>query len=315
MNRDDEPQARRPNEPTPPAGNGDAEIPFAQLSAYLDDPSDFGPDERARLDAYLTTPEGAARVAEVRLLANGLRDLPQVEPPRSFRLSPAQVGAREPVVLRETPTWYARHGDKLRWATAAAALLFVLVVSADLLTHGITPGSDDMDSAPASDLRQESQPVTGGGQSEATSTTSAAEAAEAEATATSETMALTTEDATEEGQPPPQATPGTGEAATEPAGGDDAAQDPAPTIAGDGASTPAGDATPSPEGTTQSDMAFLTETEESEAVNDDDSERAAQVESDESRAGWRIAEFSIVVVLVMLLTLLAVLPRVASRRG
>jgi hypothetical protein len=320
--RDDEPQARRSDAPTPESehsGQRDAWVPFATLSAYLDDPSDFELAEQTRLDAYLTTPEGAARVAEVRLLATGLRDLPQVEPPRSFRLAPEQVGARAPVVLRETPNWYARHGDKLRWATAAAALLFVLVVSADLITHGVTPGSDDMDSAPASSFSE--APASGGAQAEATATTSAAQA---EATAGEDTMALMPEDATEEGQPPPEGTPGADEAGTEPASGD-AAEDASATQADgesgernatEGEATPAGEATPVPEGTAQTEQAMLVETEDADAANEaGDSERVAQSEPDSSRSSWRIAEFSIVVVLVVLLTLLAILTRLARRRG
>src|SRR5262245_13304598 len=118
--RDDDARADNQNEPTPGQEAGaEARIPFAMLSAYLDDPSDFTVEERARLEAYLATPEGAARTAEVRLLAVGLRELPQVEPPRSFRLTPAQVELPRPVVLRETPQWYARYGATLRWATAA----------------------------------------------------------------------------------------------------------------------------------------------------------------------------------------------------
>lgn len=338
--RDDD--ARADNQDTPTSGSdaaGAARISFATLSAYLDDPSDFAPDEQARIEAYLATAEGAARVAEARMLAGGLRELPQVEPPRSFRLAPKQVELPQPVVLRETPQWYARHGAVLRWATAAAALLFVLVLSADLISNGVAPtGSDDeaapLTSAPSSGGAAEPASTTGASAAEPTATTSAANAAEdAAATMAEASSQLTQEEPTEQGPPPPAATPA---AAGTPAPTGDTAEDQAATpvaTAGDEGATGGQDdaarnsaePTPSPAASTEAEQSELGATEDADATAPVEqtappealgfSETSEPGASAASRSGWRTVEFSILAVFVVLLALLVILPRWGSRRA
>lgn len=327
--RDDEARAEQSNAPTPPFNvPSDGRLSFAALSAYLDDPSDFAPAERTRIELYLATAEGTARVAEVRLLAGGLRELPQLEPPRSFRLTPEQVELPRPLVLRETSHWYARHGAALRWATAAAALLFVLVVSADLITHGVQPSGSDDEAQPLTSASDTS--TSAGGAAEATATSAAVSAAESEPEATQGEAAptevadaqLPLEDATEESVPPPAPTPapaGTGEvteglSSTEAATEDEEAAD-----GQDGTARNSTEAQPTlaSEPTPQTEQAMLEDSDDFDATADAEVvalAEAGEQESSSSRLSWRAVEFSIVVVFVVLLALLVILPRWGSRR-
>lgn len=134
------------------------------LAGYLDAPDDFTASERAAIAAHL---EGCAAcrttVAELQTLVAALAALPEVEPARSFALTPAMVGqmehartptlprseprgAKQPVVVQQSSVWYARQMRAVRWATAVAAVLFVLVLTVDFTSNqsGLTPGRDDV---------------------------------------------------------------------------------------------------------------------------------------------------------------------------
>lgn len=103
------------------------------LSAYLD--GELSPEEEAWLEERLVTdPELQQQLESLRQTVALVRDLPQVEPPRNFLLSPSMVAPpREP---RERPVrrWLA---PALSFATAVSALLCAAVLGASLLTGGL----------------------------------------------------------------------------------------------------------------------------------------------------------------------------------
>lgn len=97
------------------------------LSAYLD--GRLAPPERRRVEEHLAACARCRQeLEELRTVVRALRGLSQVPAPRSFRLSPAQVEAARPAAR---PAWaYGALGT----ATAAATILFVVLLSGDLLT-------------------------------------------------------------------------------------------------------------------------------------------------------------------------------------
>jgi anti-sigma factor RsiW len=103
--------------------------------------------EKAELDAMLEQDAGLrAQLDELRSTREQLRALPLLHPPRALTLTPAMVGGlRSP---RAFPSWPMALGSAL------AALAFFFLVSRDLMTGGLTPGS----AAPA--LFQVPQPAT-----------------------------------------------------------------------------------------------------------------------------------------------------------
>jgi anti-sigma factor RsiW len=97
------------------------------LSAYLD--GMLEPQEQERLEVRLgREPELRKQLEGLRLTVRALGDLPRVEPPRNFILSPAMVRERKPVRPKRKPRTWPIFG----WATAVAALLFVLVFGGDV---------------------------------------------------------------------------------------------------------------------------------------------------------------------------------------
>ena len=125
---------------------GEANRPLAELlSTYLDDRESLSSTEIEHVEVLLEQDEAARQsYAELEVITRELSSLPSIESPRSYHLSAEMVGAPEPIALQETPAWYARHAATVRWATAAAAILFAFVLGADLIVNGVfsDPNSD-----------------------------------------------------------------------------------------------------------------------------------------------------------------------------
>jgi len=100
----------------------------AKLSAYLD--GRLSPDRSRRLDEHLRSCDPCRRrLADLRALAEALREMPEAPVPRSFALTPEQVRGVRPVrpyapVGRLYPVF--------RNAAAAAAVLLFASVGADI---------------------------------------------------------------------------------------------------------------------------------------------------------------------------------------
>jgi len=111
-----------------------------QLSLYLD--GELSPKEAADTEALLTKNAEARRTLEefsaTRML---MRSLPEVRPPRNFGLTPEMAG------IREKSTAY----PIFRFATAIAAVGFVILVGLDVLVSGATLGAR----APAMDAQMD----------------------------------------------------------------------------------------------------------------------------------------------------------------
>lgn len=83
-------------------------------------------------------------VQDLRVVVSLLAELPQPEPARSFRLTPAMVPARP---LRRDPG-YLRLQQGMRWAAAVAAVLLLLVFGTDIVIHRAgVPAADRMSTA------------------------------------------------------------------------------------------------------------------------------------------------------------------------
>jgi len=97
------------------------------LSAYLDDM--LGGSERVRLEARLAQePALRERLEGLRMTVEALAALPALDVPRNFILSPAMAAQPRPAPRpRRRQTW-----PVFGWATAAAALLLVVVLAGDL---------------------------------------------------------------------------------------------------------------------------------------------------------------------------------------
>jgi hypothetical protein len=99
-----------------------------RLSAYMDD--ELAARERTRVEGHLSTcGQCRADLRTLRWTKRLLRETPHVRVPRTFVVREADVLARRPA--RRWPSLFA-----VQWATAAVALLFVLVLGGDLLTTG-----------------------------------------------------------------------------------------------------------------------------------------------------------------------------------
>ena len=279
------------------------------LSAYLDDRESLSSTEVEQVEVLLEQDEAARQsYAELQTITRELSSLPSIESPRSYHLNAEMVGAPEPIVLQETPAWYARHTAAVRWTTAAAAVLFAFVLGADLVINGVfsDPQSD-------SDLFQAEQAELSSRQGESDEDGSAAGGDDAEAEAVEE-------EAVEE------------EAADDSGG---AAEPPGaalvPENAGDNEDAEAVEEDESAEPTAMlefgvdeeqeaGDTSVVVPTEglamdESSAENQAnlvDEDLADRDDGSPDRRAWRIAEFSLVILLGVLITLMVVLPRLGG---
>src|SRR3990172_1391123 len=105
-----------------------------QLSAYID--AELPEKDALALGAHLESCDAcASELEELRLALSGLQELPDVEAPRSFRLSPADV-----VRPAAAPAVHSLNsGLRLTGAGLAAALAILLVLD----TGGIVGGGDE----------------------------------------------------------------------------------------------------------------------------------------------------------------------------
>jgi anti-sigma factor RsiW len=112
------------------------------LSAYLD--GLLNAAERARLEAHLRSCSGCqADLNSLRYVVTMTRSLPEMHAPRSFTLSPVMAAQARP--YRQVGWIYA----SLRGFTALAAVLLVMVCSADFLAVNRSGGLGSAAPAPA----------------------------------------------------------------------------------------------------------------------------------------------------------------------
>lgn len=265
----------------------------AALAEYEDTPDAFDPDVRAAFAAHLAEC-GRCRetLAELAHLRAALSALPDLEPRRSFALTPELLQERDlpqpldagprPIQLQETSAWRRRQLAAVRYAAATAAVLFVLVLGVDLLSNSAGRGADD-----DSDAGVAAQPM-----SQSLATEAQADAARNAATPESDDSLQAQPTPAAAGAAAPTAT--TAAAMAEPpqatTDGESAAPAAAPTeTPGELAQAPADD--------TQADGAAKT---------------AGAEETTSSRSGWRTLEFALALALAWLLAALVILPRLGT---
>lgn len=108
------------------------------LSAYIDNAVDLG--ERHRAAQLIASCAACAQeVQELRMFRDLMRELPNIQPRRSFTLDPATVAPQRRLLF---PT--------LRWSSLVAALLFVVVLGVDVL-GGSAPQSAIPAAAPVAE--------------------------------------------------------------------------------------------------------------------------------------------------------------------
>jgi hypothetical protein len=267
-----------------------------QLSAYLDGEVDLDATDHRAIAGHLAHCQDCTEVlAELQTMVHALGTLPEREAPRSFALTrtmiqPATKPA-EPVVLQESAQWHARHAAKVRWATAVAAILFVFVVSADLVTNtiggdwGTSNDSDLVASQPASD---DEESISARAMDEAEPVPTAAVAEEAWGSADDAPPAL------ESDVPDSAEVPDSDDAA-----GDEPAEDTAVLR------MPEEDA--ESDGESEGEVTMFSV--EEEAISDEPALEATSGDTDNTQARWRIAQVSLALILALLLAVMIGLPK------
>jgi hypothetical protein len=325
----------------------DGHLAAELLSRFLDEPGSFPSAERDVIERHLASCEDCrTALAELDGIVFALRALPQVAPPRSFALAPGQVRGQQPVVLHETPQWIERLLPRVRAVAAVAALLFVCVLGADVLSGLSGAGDDDDDSSFA--IQRESQPTTAAAAAQVTATTAGAAAAPTAAAATGggatptdEAIALTmaTEQAEEAADTAAAAEPTATTAAAQATPVPEGTSAPEPTTATGGAeqatattgataaeatATATATATPTPAGTPTSvpiptptasptAVAELVAPESTATPLPEISGVVVRDEEDGGRDGWRVLEVGLAVVFVAALAAMIALPRLGRR--
>jgi hypothetical protein len=176
----------------------DGHLDVEMISAWLDTPDDFSEQDRLTIETHLASCSQCRQIAaELTAIVRAFQTLPLVETPRSFALAQDMAGmrttptipaarpleepanlherklereTRKPVQIYEREPWYERQMRTLRWMTTVAALLFVFLISADVVGNIDTGGGDDDDSA----MVAMDNPASSGAQAEMTATTSSA---------------------------------------------------------------------------------------------------------------------------------------------
>ena len=257
-----------------------------RLSVFLDDNDDLAPPEREAISVHLASCQACQTVlTDLQLMVRTLGSLPEREASRSFAITwdmlqpAASPAAPEPIVLQESAQWHARHAGKVRWATAVAAMLFVFVISADLMTNGLRgyPGVDNAGSD-AGTMLQESDADEEAG-------VFAADAAEPVPTA-----AAAEEAVPESADAPPS---------------DDADMD----DAGEAALR-----TTDEEAAEEEAEEMTTLSMETEDISDQPASEFSASSGDSSQMRWRVIEVSLALVLALLLAVMIGLPKQRGSR-
>lgn len=299
MSYDETDRNRRNPSHGDPSGPADGIHPAGEiLSEYLDQAPELAQAERDAIDHHLIGCEQCQRVLnELQLMVRTLGSLPETKAPRSFALrpealEPAKTPKRPaPVVLQESAQWHERHAAKVRWATAVAAMLFVFVISADLVTNGVRGADDSAPGVAQPEMMQSSDAASGG------TTPAAASGASEIPTAEIEREARTT-----------------GNEAPEP-----------------DAEVPASDGSTVEEAEDEAEIdTFMLPSDDAEDREDTGDDEAAvpmsqeliseepaseaQAGGDSSQMRWRIAEVSLALLLAVLLAVMIGLPKQRGRR-
>lgn len=313
----------QPSIGTPGSGSADGHVSPEVIAAWLDTPDDFDATERETIATHIAGCATCRAVAEdLHQVVSALATLPQVSAPRSFSLTRNMVeedasrretpAGRAPVRMRETNAWHERRYRAVRWATAVAAVLFVFVLSLDLVTNRLDPSAGGDDAA----MSVQTEMTTGGAAAEQAPEDAAGGAVAEEPS--DDLRAADEPDAAEESSEMEIAV-----AEEETAGQADEAQ-------GDAASTPANAeaneesstaSQPAEESTGESaDTMAVTESdadEERDASGDADTFAAtgqtAQPAVEESSERLRIIQVALALILVWLLAAMIALSR--TRRG
>lgn len=267
-----------------------------QLSEYLDSDVDRNASDHQAIAGHLAHCQDCTEVlADLRAMVHALGTLPDREAPRSFALTPTMVQPAtqpaEPVVLQESAQWHARHAAKVRWATAVAAILFVFVISADLLTNtiggdwGTSNDNDLVASQPASD-DEESISALAMDEPEPVPTAAVAEEARVG-----------------DDEAPPELESDAPESAEVPDSDDAAGDEPVDDAAV--LRSPGDDA--ADEGESDGDVTMFSV--EEEAISDEPAMEATSGDTDNTQARWRIAQVSLALILALLLAVMIGLPK------
>jgi hypothetical protein len=278
-----------------------------ELSAYLNrDSADLA--VRRRLEAHLDScAECRERLAELGAVVRLLHGLESPVPKRSFRLDPSMVSAPprpEPEPLRIDP-WIVRVQPSLRRLTAIAAVLLVLLVTADVLTHhnASDNGSREVSALSSASQAHDSTSVMSAGGAESASKSTAA-AAQVPVTTTAATAAASS------------------------GGGSSSSGSSAEAPVTIGAATSASSAGTSISGSSAADTATSTEAVtpqataaalavQQTAASGQPPTAAAPTSNSSTHGGrsyWRLVELFVGVVVIWLLFLTIVLPRLPHRR-
>ncbi len=307
-----------PSMGTPEPGHVDSHVSPEVIAAWLDTPDDFSATEREAISTHIAGCAACQAVAEdLHGIVSALAALPQVSTPRSFSLTREMVVAdasqretpavRAPIRMRETSAWYERQYHAVRWATAVAAVLFVFVLSLDLVTNRLDPSRSADDAA----MSVQTEMTTGGAAAEQAPADAAGGSAAEEP---SDDLRIAEE-------------PGADEESSEMeiAESEEETADQTGAAQGDAAPTPASEATDD-----ESSTALQPEEEEATAASTDtmavtESDADADADTfaatgqpeqpaiDESSERLRIIQVALALILVWLLAAMIALPRM--RRG
>jgi hypothetical protein len=268
-----------------------------ELSAYLNhDIADLA--ARQQLEAHLEScAECRDRLAELRTVVRLLRGFDHPVPQRSFRLDPSMVSPPLPESARIDP-WIVRVQPALRRLTAIAAVLLVVLVTADVLTHRDSSenGARETSSLSAASQANDSTSVmsVGAAESVAESTAAAAQVPAAAAASSS-------------GGGSSGSSGGAEAPTTSGAVEGSAAQSTASSSESTSASSASDAARPGEEIVPEASAAAV-------IIQPTEAAPTSDVAAQGGRSYWRLVELTVGVVVIWLLFLTVVLPRLPRQR-